>query len=131
ELDEALVAAASYTELAVRNRPAVRVVRRIAELLVDLRLELLRERVLEPVGLRVHLVDGEAEPIREVALEQPMVSQDLQCATFADLRQRDAFVRPALDEAELGEPLRHRGRGGWLHAHSGRERRGRDEHAGR
>ena len=48
-------------EVRVRDRVAVRVVRREAELLVDPRLELLREDVLEPVGLVVHLVDVDAE----------------------------------------------------------------------
>ena len=52
----------------------MRVVRRKAELRVELRFELLREGVLEPVGLCVHLVDGEAQAIGEVALEQPMVA---------------------------------------------------------
>ena len=64
-------------ELGVRDRIPVRVVRRVAERGVDPCLELLRQRVLEPVGLRVHLVDGHAEGLREVLLEQPVVPDDL------------------------------------------------------
>ena len=48
-------------EVRVRNRVAVRVVRREPERLVDPRLELLGERVLQPVGLVVHLVDVDPE----------------------------------------------------------------------
>ena len=58
----------------------MRVVRRIPELGVDLRLELLGQRMLEPVGLRVHLVQGQPQPVREVALEEPVVAEDLECA---------------------------------------------------
>ena len=55
----------------------MRVVRREAERLVDPRLELLGERVLEPVGLRVDGVDPEPELLGEVQLEQAMVPDDL------------------------------------------------------
>ena len=58
----------------------MRVVRGEAELGVDLRLELLGEGVLEPVGLGVHLVEREAEPVGQVALEEPVVPEDLECA---------------------------------------------------
>ena len=44
-------------EVRVGDRVPVRVVRREAERLVDPRLELLGDRVLEPVGLVVHVVD--------------------------------------------------------------------------
>ena len=44
-------------EVGVRDRIAVRIVGREAERAVDPRLELLRDHVLEPVGLVVHVVD--------------------------------------------------------------------------
>ncbi len=44
-------------ELPVGNRVAVRIVRRKPELLVDLRLELLGERVLEELRLGVNCVE--------------------------------------------------------------------------
>ena len=65
-------------EVRVRDRVAVRVVRREAERLVDPRLELLRDRVLEPVGLVVHVVDVDPERLREVELEQPVVADHLE-----------------------------------------------------
>ena len=51
----------------------MRVVRRKAERLVDTRLELLRDRMLQPVGLVVHVRDVDAERLGEVELEQPVV----------------------------------------------------------
>ena len=56
----------------------MRVVRRVAERLVDPGLELLGEDVLEPVGLGVHLVDGDPERLGEVELEQPVVADHLE-----------------------------------------------------
>ena len=53
-------ARAVEAELRVGDRVAVRVVRRVAERAVDPRLELLGQRVLEPVGLGVHLVQARA-----------------------------------------------------------------------
>ena len=58
----------------------MRVVRRVAERAVDPRLELLREHVLEAVGLVVDVVDVEAERLREVELDQPVVADDLERA---------------------------------------------------
>ena len=65
------------TEVGVRDRVAVRIVGREAERPVDALLELLRERVLEPVGLVVHLVHLQAERLREVELEQPVMADHL------------------------------------------------------
>ena len=56
-------------ELRVRDRFAVRVVCGEAERLVDPRLELLGEGVLEPVCLLVDIVDGDPERLGEVELE--------------------------------------------------------------
>ena len=55
----------------------MRVVRREPERAVDARLELLRDHVLEPVGLVVDVVDVDAERLREVELEQPVVADHL------------------------------------------------------
>ena len=54
----ARLAAARPLEVRVRDRVAVRIVRREAERAVDPRLELLRDHVLEPVGLVVDVVDA-------------------------------------------------------------------------
>ena len=102
---------------------AVRIVGRVPELGVDLCLELLGEGVLEPVGLGMYLVEREAEPVREVALEKPVVARDLEGPTLALRRERDAAIRSALDEPELREALRHRGRGRRAHASCGRRAR--------
>ena len=56
----------------------MRVVGRVAERAVDPRLELLRDRVLEPVGLVVDVVDVHAERLGEVELEQPVVADHLE-----------------------------------------------------
>ena len=110
EVEQRPALAVDEAQLAVRNRVAVRVVRREAELLVDLRLELLGQRVLEELRLGVHLVEREPEPIDEVALEQAVVPQDLERAAPSLVGERDAAVREPLDQAELVEPLRHRRR---------------------
>ena len=55
----------------------MRVVRREAERRVDPRLDLLRERVLEPVGFGVDRVEREPERLGEVLLEQPVVADHL------------------------------------------------------
>ena len=51
-------------QVRARDRVAVRIARRVAERLVDPRFELLRERVLEPFRLGVHVVEraGRASP---------------------------------------------------------------------
>ena len=67
-------------QLAIGDRVAVWIVRREAELRVDLRLELLGERVLETVGLGVHLVERHPQPVGEVALEQAVVAEHLEGA---------------------------------------------------
>ena len=112
-------------ELAIGNRVAVGVVRRESELGVDLRLELLGERVLEELRLGVHLVERQPEPIDEVALEQTMVAKHLERATPPGIGERDSTIRHSLDEAELVEALGHRGRRRRAHAHPLRERRRR------
>src|ERR671911_2730827 len=61
ELVQAAQLALRELQLRARDRVAVRVVRREAERGVDQRLQLLRDGVLEPVGLGVDGVDRDAE----------------------------------------------------------------------
>ena len=97
-------------EVGVGDRITVRVVRRVAERLVDPRLELLRKRMLEPVRLRVHALDRHAERLREVLLEQPVVADHLDRRPLPRRGQRDPPVRLVVDEAERRELLQHRRR---------------------
>ena len=90
----------------------MRIVGREAERAVDPRLELLRERVLEPVGLVVHVVDADPERLGEVELEQPVVPDHLERHLLAGVRERDAAVGGVLGEPERGELLHHRARRG-------------------
>ena len=64
----------------------------MAERRVDARLERLREVVLEPLGLGVHLVPAEPERLHQVELEQAVVADDLERGCVAGLGQRDAVV---------------------------------------
>src|SRR5207253_533154 len=87
--------AGSYSrpfEVCVGDRIPVRIVRREPEGLVDARLQLLRENVLEAVGLVVHVVDADAERLREVELEQPVVPDHLERDALAGGGQRAAAV---------------------------------------
>jgi FtsP/CotA-like multicopper oxidase with cupredoxin domain len=113
-------------EVAIRDGVAVRVVRRISQLLVDLRLELLGERVLEELRLGMDLVEREPEAIDQVALEQPVMPEDLERAQPTCVGEGDAPVRESLDEAELVEALRHRGGGRGADPHAARKSRRRD-----
>jgi len=89
----------------------VRVVRREAERTVDARLELLRDHVLEPVGLVVHVVDVEPEGLGEVELDQAVVADHLERDLLARRRQPGAAVGLVLDQPERSELLDHRRRG--------------------
>ena len=64
--------------------------------------------MLEAVGLRVDVLDAEAEGVGEVQLEQTVVPDHLEC----DLRARRCEARAAvglvLEQAEHGELLQHR-----------------------
>ena len=74
-----------------RDRVAVRIARRVAELGRDQLLELLGEDVLEHLGLVVHAVPRHAELLGEVQLEQPVVAQHLE--RDAPARRRSAARR--------------------------------------
>ncbi len=86
------------------------IVGREAERSVDARLELLRQRMLEPVGLVVHVVDADSERLGEVELEQPVVPDHLERHLLAGVRERDAAVGRVLGEPERRELLHHRAR---------------------
>ena len=90
----------------------MRIVCREAERAVDPGFELLRQRVLEPVGLVVHVVDADPERLREVQLEQPVVPDHLERHLLAGVRERDAPVGSVLGQPERGELLHHRARRG-------------------
>ena len=107
----------------IRNRVAVRVVRREAERLVDPRLELLGQDVLEPVGFRVHGVYSYPERLGEVLLEEAMVADDLERDLLPALGELDATVRRMIRESEDGELLQHRGRRRRSDRHALRDRR--------
>src|SRR4051794_6848553 len=112
-------------ERGVRDRVAVGVVRRIPERLVDPLLELLADHVLEPVGLVVDGVDVQAERLREVELEQPVVADHLERDLFAVARQVEAAVRLVLEQLERRELLDHRARRGGRDVLRARQRRDR------
>ena len=105
-------------EVRGRDRVAVRVVGRMAELGGDELLELLGDDVLEHLGLVVDAVPRHVQVLGQVELEQPVVAQDLQRDALALGGQLDAAVGQVLDEAEPVELLDH-----------ARRRRGRDPEA--
>ena len=91
----------------------MRVDRRVAELRRDELLELLRERVLEHLGLGVHLVPGHAEALDEEQLDEPVVADHLERDAPAALGEPHAAVALVLDEPERRELAQHpRDRGG-------------------
>src|SRR5471030_3193259 len=79
-------------EVGVGNRIAVRVVCGKAECAVDPRFELLRDDVLQPVGLVVNRVDVEAKCLGEIELEQPVMADHLE----RDARTRVGQLRAAV-----------------------------------
>ena len=104
----------------------MRVVGREPERLVDSRLELLGEHVLEPVGLGVDLVDVNPQCLSQVQLQQAVVPRDLERDTLSFRRQRHALVGRVNDEREGGELLDHRARRRRGDAHSASESGRRD-----
>ena len=94
----------------------MRVERRVAELRRDRFLELLGERVLQALRLRVDCVPAEPERFREVELEQPVVAYDLERDAAAGLGQTHAAVALVRDETEPVELAQHPGDGGRLDA---------------
>ena len=99
-------------ELARRDRIAVRVARRVAELGGDQVLELLGEHVLEHLGLGVHAIPRDPEALGQVELEQPVVADDLERHLLPTLGQPHALVGLVRHQLELAELAHHPRRGG-------------------
>ena len=93
------------------DRRAVRIVAGLAQLGGDQQLQLLGDVVLEHLGLGVDPVVGHPQRLGEVGLDQPVVADHLQRDLLAGRGQGDAPVGQVLDQAQLAEPLQHRGRG--------------------
>ena len=89
----------------------MRVVRREAERAIDPRLELFGDHVLEPVGLVVHGVEVQAERLREIELEQPVMADHFERDPLARLGELRAAIRLVLEQFKRGQLLHHR-RGG-------------------
>ena len=83
------------------------VVRREAERSVDSRLELLRQGVLEPVGLIVDVLDVEPKGLGQVELEQPVVANHLDRDPLARSGETNALVGRVFDEVERRQLLDH------------------------
>jgi hypothetical protein len=75
----------------------MRIVRREAERAVDPGFELLRDHMLEPVRLVVHVVDVETKGLSEVELEQAVVADHLDRDALAGAGQPRATVRLVLE----------------------------------
>jgi hypothetical protein len=101
EIEERVPAPGLDAELSVRDRVAVRVMGRIPELRIDPCFELLRQRVLEELGFRVHVGQREAETIDEIPLEESVVAKHLEGTPFARLGQLDSSIGSPLHEPEL------------------------------
>jgi hypothetical protein len=97
-------------ELGVGDRVAVRVVRRVAELGGDARLEVLGDHVLERLGLVVHAVPRHAEVLGEVELEQAVVAQHLERDALALVGQLHARGRARARRGRSRRALQHRRR---------------------
>src|SRR5262249_17768299 len=110
----------------VRDRVAVRVVRRKAEGPVDPGFELLGDHVLEAVSLVVDVVDVQAQGLRQVQLEQAVVPDYLECDPLARRTQARAAVFLVLEQIERRQLLHHRGRGRGRDRQVLRERADRD-----
>jgi hypothetical protein len=86
----------------------VRIVRWKTERPVDLRLQLFGDHVFQALRLDVDVVDGQAQRLREVQLEQPMMPDHLERDLLARKRQIDPAIRLVHGEFERGELLHHR-----------------------
>ena len=107
---KALGAALLDRQITGRDRIAVRVVGGVPELGRDQILELVREHVLEHLGLLVHPIPGHPERLDQIQLEQAVMAHHLERHAPAVLGQRHTAVGLVLDQAELAEALDHPGR---------------------
>ena len=122
---EAAALVRRHGQLAARDRIAVRVEGRIAELRGDQLLQLLGEDVLQHLRLGVDFVPGHAEALHEEELEQPMVADDLERDAGAVLGEADPAVGLVLDETEGRQLGQHPGDRGGADLQPLRERRRR------
>src|SRR5581483_7686469 len=90
-----------------RNRIAVGIEGRMAELRGNQLLDLLRENMLEHLRLRMHPLPAHTEALDEEELEQAVMADHLERDEAASLGQADTMVRLVLDETEAGELARH------------------------
>ena len=95
-------------QLRARDRVAMRVERRVAELGGDQLLELLGEDMLEPLGLGVHLVPAHAQALDQEQLEQAMVANHLERDGPSALGQTRTAIQLMLDQPERGQLAQHR-----------------------
>ena len=79
----------------------------VSELGRDQLLEVLGEDVLEHLGLVVDAVPGHPESVREEALDQAVMADDLECDAPSVLGEAHAAVGDMGDHPELAEPLEH------------------------
>ena len=107
-----------------RNRVAVRVMGGVAEPRGDAGFEPLGQRVLERLGLVVHLVERHAQRPVEKQFEQAVVPQHLQRHPLALGGQPGALVRRVRHQPLLGQLTQHTGHAGGRHPERGGERLG-------
>ena len=79
-----------------------------SERLVDALLQLFRECVLEPFRFAVHFLYVDAECLREIELEQPVVPDDLESHLLAGVRECNPAIGLVDCELERCELLHHR-----------------------
>ena len=94
----------------VRNRIAVRIVRRTAEHLVDALDQPLGHDVLELLGLVVHFVPAHAHHLDQKQLDEAMAPEHEAGELLAGSRQTHAAVRLVFGEPRLRQRLHHRRR---------------------
>jgi hypothetical protein len=112
QVDEGQGVVVTDRQVAIRNRVAVRVEVRLTQLRRDQFLQLLRDVMLEDLGLRVHPVPGHVQHLREEQLEQAVVPDHLQGDPLALRGEACAVIGRVLDQALIRKTAEHsRGRG--------------------
>ena len=87
----------------------MRVNRRVAEARGDQLLELLREHVLEHLGLGVHAIPGHSEFLGEEQLEQAVMAQHLKRDAATLVGQPHTVIRLMLHQPDLRQLAQHPG----------------------
>ena len=93
--------------LADPDRVAVRAGQRVADARAHVGLEARRHRVLEVLGLLVHLVPRHADDVGQEALDHPVAADDALGVGAAGLGEADRAVGVAADVAVALEPADH------------------------